>query len=100
MLAEIASSRVSEIEFAYDMPEGRHFLLELENDAKSTTPGSSMWRALDDVLSTFASLRTVHFRLSRDELDPLLLVGYVKRGLPSCNASGVLSFDHVDHGTS
>jgi hypothetical protein len=100
MLATITSSYVSEIEFAYDQPEGRDFVSELENDATSTTPGSSMWRALDDVLSTFFSLHTVRFRLSPRQSDPLSFVGYVKRGLSSCNARGVLSFEHASHSTS
>jgi hypothetical protein len=100
MFARITSSYISEIEFAYNRPEGRDFVLELENDAMSTTPGSSMWRALDDVLSSFGSLRTVQFKLSPRQFDPLSFVGYVKRGLSSCNARGVLSFENTNHGTS
>jgi hypothetical protein len=100
MLARIASSHISEIEFAYDLPEGRRFFLELENDARSTTPGSSMWRTLDDVLSIFGSLCTVRFRLSPRQPDPLSFVGYVKRGLSSCNARGVLAFEHAIGGMS
>jgi hypothetical protein len=93
MLARATSSHISEIEFAYCLPERRPLSLELENDAKSITPGSSMWRALDDVLSTFSGLRTVRFTLIPRHYDHLPFIGYVKRGLSSCNARGLLSFE-------
>jgi hypothetical protein len=84
----------------YGSPEGQDFLLELENDAMSTMPSSSMWTALDDILSTFSSLRTVRFTLSQGESDPLSFATYVKRGLASCRARGLLSFEHVLDGMS
>jgi hypothetical protein len=95
MLATTTSSYINEIEFAYVMLEERH--LKLENDVKS---GPSMWRALDHVLSSFSSLRTVRFRFSPGQSDPLSFVGYVKRGLSSCNARGLLSFVHGLDGMS
>jgi hypothetical protein len=98
--ARAVSSHIYDIEFAYGPPERPHFSLELENDAMSTTPASSMWSALDAVLSTFSSLCTVRFRLSSDQSDPLSFVSYVKRGLRSCNARGILSFEDVLDGMS
>jgi hypothetical protein len=100
MFADVASSYLSEIEFAYCLPERRPFSLELENDAWS---GSSMWRALDEALSRFSRLRTIRSRLTPlwpHQSDLLPFVGYVKKGLSSCDARGILSFEHPSHGMS
>jgi hypothetical protein len=80
--------------YAGGMPEGL-FILILDRDVKSTMPGSSMWTALDNVLSTFSSLRTVRFKVSQHQYGPLSFVDYVKRGLSSCHARGLLSFEHI-----
>ena len=93
MLAKATSSYLSEIEFSYSLAEPLGFLSELENDARSTLPSSSMWRALDDVLSTFAMLHTVRFTLGQHEPGADSFVVCVKRGLSSCNARGLLSFE-------
>jgi hypothetical protein len=100
MFAKITSSYIYEIEFAYGLPDEERFLLELENDAMFATPGSSMWTALDTVLSGFSGLHTVRFRLCPRQSDPLSFVGYVRKGLSSCNARGLLSFEHVIDGMS
>jgi hypothetical protein len=95
MLARTTSPYIYEIEFWYCLANENHFLSELENDAKSTTPGSSMWTALDTVLSRYSNLRITRFRPSLFQPDPLPFIGYVKRGLSSCNARGLLSFEHA-----
>jgi hypothetical protein len=59
----MTSSHLEEIEFAYGLQEYSAFMTVLENDARSTRAGS-LWTALDDVLSTFSSLRIVRFGLS------------------------------------
>jgi hypothetical protein len=100
MFARTTSLHVSEIEFMYGQPEGHDFLLEVENNAMSTVPGSSMWTALDDILSAFSGLRTIRFTLSPHQSDLLSFVGYMKRGLSACKARGLLSFEHVLDGIS
>ena len=74
VFARITSLDVSEIEFAYG---------SYSSPFERTTSGmpSSKWRALDDILSRFGSLRTVRFR-SGPYLSDLVLpvfIDYVKR---------------------
>jgi len=95
MLARIASSDLDEIEFVR-IPEQGKFLQELADDAIFATPSTSMWSALDNVLSGFSGLRTVRFILHQS--DPVSFVGYVRRGLSLCNARNLLSFEHVIDG--
>jgi len=100
MLATATSSFIHEIEFVYGEPEEHSVLLELEIDEMTSTPGSSVWSPLDTVLSKFRSLRTVRFRLNSDQPYSISFVRCVKRGLSSCSARGILSFEHVNDGMS
>lgn len=95
MFSRATSPYIHRIEFAYTLPEVYYVFLELQNDARTTTPESSMWSTFDAALSRFRGLRTVLFRLSPLQPEALPLVSYVRRGLPSCNARGLLSFEHA-----
>jgi hypothetical protein len=81
---------------AYGLPESGRYLLDLENDTRS----GSVWRTLDDVLSTLSGLRTVRFTLISCHPVRLTFVNYVKSCLSSCNTRGLLSFERDIGGMS